>query len=318
MALSLRAPVRVAPQAPVRSRGVCVRAAAAEAVVAYEATGVPLVDELMQLTAREGLVQAAKLVAVAAVGAFIGSAVLKAIDERLSTDKFNVFTAALAATTAPGATLLPFYVLAYSTTVVSALTQVAATKFAPSWNAAMAGHGPQVLELVKQFTQLVQDTSELVVIVFVAWAAINFKDRVIAHIAEGLAGEDGLSRLLKPVGGMLTWVIGGIAGFAALAAYGVDITPLLASAGASSVVIGIASQDILKNIGSALTIYTSRPFINGDDVELLTSGGGLVAAGTVVAVEPMRTVLRTAEGEALFIANGVVAGLMVKNKSAKV
>ena len=77
-----------------------------------QATGVPLVDELMQvrvpghlvkdngcyqqsadpphpalplqLTAREGLVQAAKLVAIAAVGAFVASVLLKAIDERVS------------------------------------------------------------------------------------------------------------------------------------------------------------------------------------------------------------------------------------------
>ena len=116
-----------------------------------------------------------------------------------------------------------------------------------------------------------------------------------------------MARLLGPVGSLLTWVILGFAGFAALSAYGVNITPLLASAGASSVVIGIASQDILKNVGSALTIYTSRPFQAGDDVELLTGGGGLVAAGVVVAIEPMRTVLRTAEGEALFLSNGVVA-----------
>ena len=59
---------------------------------------------------------------------------------------------------------------------------LAATKFAPAFNGALRGNGPAVLAAVKQFTQLVQDTSELVVIVFVAWAAINFKDRLMKHV----------------------------------------------------------------------------------------------------------------------------------------
>ena len=43
----------------------------------------------------------------------------------------------------------------------------------------------------------------------------------------------------------------------------------------------------------APTQFLSQPFVVGDRVEILTSGGGRVLAGTVERVDPMRTILRS-------------------------
>ena len=39
--------------------------------------------------------------------------------------------------------------------------------------------------------------------------------------------------------------------------------------------------------------FLSQPFVVGDRVEILTSGGGHVITGTVERVDPMRTILRS-------------------------
>ena len=39
--------------------------------------------------------------------------------------------------------------------------------------------------------------------------------------------------------------------------------------------------------------FLSQPFVVGDRVEILTSGGGRVITGTVERVDPMRTILRS-------------------------
>lgn len=146
--------------------------------------------------------------------------------------------------------LLPFYGLAYTSTVASSVVQVAAIKMKPEFGAlcrergavasltglpcclwccctargcasscpacaltrvlggwdlanallphprpcnprahAAGGHGAEVLGLIKGVTQLVQDTSELVLIVFAAWTAINLKDRLVAWLAASLRGD---------------------------------------------------------------------------------------------------------------------------------
>ena len=52
------------------------------------------------------------------------------------------------------------------------------------------GHGGEVLSGLKWVTQLVHDTSELVVIVFIAWTAMSFKNRVLHWLTHGvLAGR---------------------------------------------------------------------------------------------------------------------------------
>ncbi len=39
--------------------------------------------------------------------------------------------------------------------------------------------------------------------------------------------------------------------------------------------------------------FLSQPFVVGDRVEILTSGGGSVTTGTIERVDPMRTILRS-------------------------
>lgn len=170
---------------------------------------------------------------------------------------------------------------------------------------------------MKKITQVIQDASEIVFIIAVAWTVVGIKDRIIAFIGRtALKDKAPLARLLETVGGLLNYGIYAGAFFTCLSTCGINITPLLASLGGASVVIGLASQTILGELASSLTLFAAPPFAVGDSVKFL-SGGALVMEGVVLAIEPMRTVLKTGDGNTLYVANGKVVGWEVENASRK-
>lgn len=146
----------------------------------------------------------------------------------------------------------------------------------------------------------------------------NIKDRVISYVQNRYIGGEsetsGPSRMLYSFGFVINYIIYGFAILAGLDAFGFDIAPLLASVGASSVIIGIASRNILENFAAAITLYTAPPFAVGDDVKLINFGS-VVAEGKILAVEPLRTILLTKESTRLYISNSLIIKWMVDNQS---
>jgi hypothetical protein len=107
----------------------------------WQATGVPLLDELAGFSTLQAAgIHGAKLCAVTLVAVYAASVVLDGINSRLGRVKdikgFNPVSMLLASAAQPAAALLPFYSVAYSATVASALCQVAAGKVAAQFNAA--------------------------------------------------------------------------------------------------------------------------------------------------------------------------------------
>lgn len=76
---------------------------------------------------------------------------------------------------------------------------------------------------------------------------------------------------------------------------GINIAPLLASVGGLGLAVGLATQSVAANVVAAVSLYSGGPFSIGDQVELW-SAGALIAAGTVTAVEPLATTLRSTDG----------------------
>lgn len=48
-----------------------------------------------------------------------------------------------------------------------------------------------------------------------------------------------------------------------------------------------------RSVAPGCTQFLSQPFVMGDRVEILTSGGSRVITGTVERVDPMRTIMRS-------------------------
>ncbi|PSC72397.1 mechanosensitive ion channel [Micractinium conductrix] len=306
-----------------------VAAAEVAAEVVWEATGVPLVDVLMKCKTVEAAAQfSIKLVAASVGAVMLGSLIFSLLDkmtggklaESSGKGGFNPAAAVVASTLKPAQALLPFYGIAYSTTVVSALVQVAAIKMKPEFAAMCRGYNEEVLGAIKWATQLIQDTSELILIIGAAWAAIDFKNRVLAWLEAWLSsGSEGDSRafitqLMNPISAVLSALITIAAGMAALSAFGINVGPLVASVGGLGLAIGLAMQSLAGNVVSALSLYTGRPFVVGDRVQLTSPGGGVVE-GEVVVIEPLRTILRDNSGAPVYLSNSDVTACVIRNIS---
>jgi small conductance mechanosensitive channel len=110
-------------------------------------------------------------------------------------------------------------------------------------------------------------------------------------------------------------IIGLISGLQFLDALGVNLAPLLASAGVAGIAIGLAAQNIVKDMLNGILILIEDQFNVGDTVRL----AGL--AGTVEAMTLRKTTVRDADGTLYVIPNSqitTVANLSVGNSVATV
>lgn len=103
-------------------------------------------------------------------------------------------------------------------------------------------------------------------------------------------------------------IIGVIAGLQCLDALGINLAPLLASAGIAGVAIGLAAQTIVKDMFNGILILLEGQFNVGDSVKL----AGL--SGTVEAMTLRKTSVRDGDGTLYVIPNSQIT--TVANLSA--
>jgi small-conductance mechanosensitive channel len=116
-------------------------------------------------------------------------------------------------------------------------------------------------------------------------------------------GADHISQV-KTVAGVIRAtglsIIGLIAGLQFLDALGVNLAPLLASAGVAGIALGLAAQNIVKDMLNGVLILLEDQFNVGDSVRL----AGL--AGTVEAMTLRKTTVRDADGTLYVIPNSQI------------
>ena len=95
-------------------------------------------------------------------------------------------------------------------------------------------------------------------------------------------------------------IIGAIVSLQFLAAVGVNLAPLLASAGVAGIALGLAAQNIVRDMLNGMLILIEDQFNVGDTVRL----AGL--AGTVEAMTLRKTTVRDADGTLYVIPNSQI------------
>lgn len=65
---------------------------------------------------------------------------------------------------------------------------------------------------------------------------------------------------------------------------GVNVQPLLAAGGVSGIAIGFGAQKLTQNVLSGAKLFLTQPFVVGERVRLLGSGGGEVVSGIIETV----------------------------------
>jgi small conductance mechanosensitive channel len=124
------------------------------------------------------------------------------------------------------------------------------------------------------------------------------------HLAEQHAASPARIAQVKTLAGVIRTtglaVIGLITGLQFLAAVGVNLAPLLASAGVVGVAIGLAAQNIVRDMLNGVLILVEDQFSVGDTVRL----AGL--SGTVEAMTLRKTTVRDVDGTLYVIPNSQI------------
>ena len=115
----------------------------------------------------------------------------------------------------------------------------------------------------------------------------------LAHVAQVKT----VAGVVRTTGLAIIWVI---AGLQFLDALGVNLAPLLASAGVAGIAIGLAAQNIVRDMLNGILILIEDQFNVGDTVRV----AGL--AGTVEAMTLRRTTVRDADGTLYVIPNSQI------------
>jgi moderate conductance mechanosensitive channel len=127
----------------------------------------------------------------------------------------------------------------------------------------------------------------------------------------GEAGDDAEGRRLRRIA-TVVGLIGGtvvvIAWFVfvlvLLSAIGVDIAPLIASAGIAGIALGFGAQSLVRDTISGLFIFLEGQFDVGDIVDLTT--GSATVSGSVETLSLRATGVRQFDGSLSMIPNGLI------------
>ena len=124
-------------------------------------------------------------------------------------------------------------------------------------------------------------------------------------------GDDAESRRRRRVAtviGLLSGIIVVIAWFVFLLTLlkdlGVDITPIIASAGIAGIALGFGAQTIVRDSLSGLFIFIEGQFDVGDTVDLTISSG--TVSGTIETLNLRTTAVRQYDGTLSTIPNGLI------------
>jgi moderate conductance mechanosensitive channel len=147
----------------------------------------------------------------------------------------------------------------------------------------------------------------LIVVALIAFILIRLLRLIttrMIHIAEEHAAGRSRVSQVKTLASVIRAtglaIVAGIALLQILAAFGVNLAPLLASAGVAGVAVGLAAQSIVKDMLNGMIILIEDQFDVGDTVKL----AGLT--GTVESMTLRKTTVRDGDGTLYVIPNSQI------------
>ena len=140
-----------------------------------------------------------------------------------------------------------------------------------------------------------------------AWTFV----RTAPDVLEEVTSSSYLDRQVVPIFRNIWYaVVGGFSLFLLLSYWGINVTPLLASAGVVGIVAGLAARDAIANFFGSLALYADGTFTVGDFI-VLESG----ERGRVEDISIRSTVIRTRDDILVTIPNSRLNSAAVVNES---
>jgi small conductance mechanosensitive channel len=144
----------------------------------------------------------------------------------------------------------------------------------------------------------------IALIAFILSRLLRLVTSRMTHLAERSGTGPGRLGEVKTLAGVIhatgVTIIALIAGFMALDAVGFNLAPLLASAGVAGVAIGLAAQNIVRDMFNGFLILVEGQFSVGDTVRVAG------VSGIVEALTLRKTIVRDADGTRYVIPNSQI------------
>jgi len=133
--------------------------------------------------------------------------------------------------------------------------------------------------------------------------------RAVERAVQKASGDPQLRALVRNIGGAVIYFFAVVSG---LVTAGVNAAFILTFGGLASLAIGLAFQDVLRNILAGIWLLVERPFKIGDLIALV----GVDMSGVVQTITLRTTAMRTADGRLAVVPNLTVFSGVVVNSSA--
>lgn len=146
------------------------------------------------------------------------------------------------------------------------------------------------------------------ILLLICKVVINMLLKIFDNIFEKTKLDKGIQTFGKSAMKIGLWLIAIIM---VAGAFGVDTASLVAVLGVASLALSLAVQGIFTNVFSGIAILMTKPFVVGDYVE--TCG----VAGTVKAIELMRTTIVTPDNKIELLPNGDINASRITNYSTE-
>ncbi|MGH7723637.1 MAG: mechanosensitive ion channel family protein [Candidatus Dormibacteria bacterium] len=133
--------------------------------------------------------------------------------------------------------------------------------------------------------------------------------RAVDRAVQRAGGDPQLRALVRNVGGAVIYFFAIVSG---LVTAGVNAAFILTFGGLASLAIGLAFQDVLRNVLAGIWLLVERPFKIGDLITLI----GVDMSGVVQTITLRTTALRTGDGRLAVVPNLTVFSGVIVNSSA--
>jgi small-conductance mechanosensitive channel len=175
-----------------------------------------------------------------------------------------------------------------------------ATKPFTQW---LATHGSRILGILVGAA----------VVSWIANAATNRLHRRLEQARRARGGEQAerATTVTKVLLGAVLVALWAVALVLVLSELGVDVAPILASAGVVGVALGFGAQSLVRDFLAGLFILLEDQFEVGDTVQIASTGGAVI--GTVDSLTLRVTIVRTQQGSLTVVPNGNIQ--LLENRS---
>jgi len=177
-----------------------------------------------------------------------------------------------------------------------------------------------ILKILTPVDDFISAVLKTVFLLTGVWLLVTFKNQYVTWVLEQKAKRSpallqNFKRMIIPLNDLVSWMIVALGAVTAAGLAGLDVRPLLTFGGVSGIIVGLSAQSVLSNMIAGINLFLSRPFVDGDRVQVFSNNGSMIYNGVVERVNPLRTIIRTDRNTPLAVPNKLLSEWVIGNES---